>query len=416
MALGNVGPTNQQKLQSQQQLQPQQQLHKSQNQSILGKRPAPGKKTGVSYNLISGGIVDGGREKENERHDVFYQMGGNAVNSMPALGSLNPPPLPFPSSAPSPHIGGGSSPYFHHPPNVHVHPHQQQIHNQAHVRGNYPPQLHTQHRGQAQYRAHPQRQTAVHVHQQKQWHPPTVGGGSGGDMYGYPDVSGIHVGDQFYSNWMKPGHPAGDYNQFYDMQGQQNWPNIGGPEMQQNQDKTRNRLVDYRKEYLPSGMTSLLGDPNEHSTRREWPVYTPGSNSGTIGNHRGNLDPISALLQPPVPNGSFGRHGPVQSEPSLSSIVIGQHQQKFQEGENHHGDATRVNHQGQRNVAASTKGKEERGDIYSAVASGSRRVESSDSSSLEPKVANSGGGPRKLIILRGLPGSGKTTLARYSTP
>lgn len=354
------------------------------------------------------------------------------MNSMPSLGSLNPLP---PSSS------SGSLFYHHPPPPPSMQPYQQQQPpSQLQAlpgQGNFQPPLHMlppQYRIQTQYRAPPPRQQAPPPGQlappprqpapppgqptppqQKQWQTgPAVGTGGnrgGGNLYGYPDIRGV-AGDQFFSSWMNPGRPTSDYvDQYYNnMQGQQNWPNIGEAEMWQ---KTQNPSTDYGGgTHLPPGMSSLLGDPDERNSRSEWPLYAPGSNSGTIGDCRGKLDPMSAALLQPLapPNTSFGRHGPVQSELSFSSNAIGQGHRKFQEGESHHGGGggvTRVN--GRSNVGPFGEERARVGDSSGEV----QRVASGKS--MESGRSDGGasdGGPRKLVILRGLPGSGKTTLAR----
>lgn len=231
-------------------------------------------------------------------------------------------------------------------------------------------------------------------------------GGSTG-VYGYPNA---RPNNQFYSSWMNSRQGTGEYtNQFY-LQGQQNWPNIGEAELRYREhgfDTNQNPGTNYDGSYLPPGMTGLLRDANETS-KSDWPLYTSGS-SGAIGDYRSKMDIVSALLQPertPVSSNSFTRQGPNQSEPSLASMTSSQ-DRPYREGDSQRFNKDERLHCERKDTTPVGEGK----GVVSKVALANERSKDSSSRESETKDRESSG-TKKLIILRGLPGSGKTTLAR----
>ena len=347
-----------------------------QNQSILGKRSAPGNQKTTS---TSRSVAGGGATVESGNQQLFYQMGGSAATPMTSIGSadslyrrtgapLLPQPLP-------------------------------QVRN---TKVNYQTQFQSPaHRSQPQYGGGVQQQGHHQSSQQKQWHPAMAPGSGGGvGLYGYPDV---RPSDQYFSSsWMNPRQATNDFSEQYYTQGQQKWPNYSDNELRYgNSDRTGNPVPNYGGSYLSPAMTSLLGEPHEQM-KSDWPVYASaasGSN-GTIGDGRGNMGAISKLLQPPpMSSNSFSRRDPSQSEPSLSNMAGAQ---QHQAGGSHHA-AVESDQHGRKEVAASNS---EGGRSDGGVAAEKRKVSVERDSKLKES------GPKKLIILRGLPGSGKTTLAK----
>jgi hypothetical protein len=124
---------------------------------------------------------------------------------------------------------------------------------------------------------------------------------------------------------------------------------------------------------------------------------------------RGNMDAISALLQPATVTSSsssslssdFGRYGHFQSEPSLTRLQT-TNAHRGHDG-NGRGDApgNKVDPHGRKT------------GVIGSGSSGAANVTTQSRKGSGGSEVKGDGGSKKLIILRGLPGSGKTTLARY---
>lgn len=395
---------------------PYQQTHQSKayGQTNLGKGTAPGNQrragggtntTGVHGDNVA--LHGHGQQKPPQVQGGFYQLGGSTVNSMPALNALEP------------------NSYFYHqalqPPqrstatNMQQQQHQYQLQSQSHSHSKFQPQSHSQVQAQAQYRAQQQQQA------QRM--------GTGNGIYGY---SGLRPNDPLLASWMNSSSRQSDFSnttntknsQFYSTLQQpgqhQNWPNVmdgGGKtaslqQYHQQQQQSPNPLPSYRGTGGYSLHTpvsnSLLGVQGDQSHKSDWSMYSVDGSSANSGggDGRGNMDPISALLLQPeramtssslsLSSSDFGRYGYVQSEPSLSKLQMSNAHHR---GHNSRGDApgNKVDPHGRKTGANS-------GSSGAATQSGK------GSGGSEVK---GDGGSKKLIILRGLPGSGKTTLARY---
>ena len=379
---------------------------KAYGQTNLGKGTAPG-----NQRRAGGGANMAGVHGDNvavhghtsQQKPGFYQLGGSAVNSMPALNALEP------------------SSYFYHqalqPQRTNLQQqvqqplhHQYQLQPQSHSHSQFQHQAHSQAQAQAQYRAQQQQQ-------QKQQQAQHMGTGViGNGMYGY---SGIRPNDPFLTSWMNSSK-QGDFSnatntknsQFYatlQPSQRQNWPNVVGgaggkaASLQQYQQHQEHRVKTQNPNPLPYGagayplqaVNSLLGGQGDQNHKPGWPMYSAGGSNASGNDERVKMDAISVLLQPERSQSSssnnFGQYGHVQSEPSLS---------KLQTTSVHHGH--------------------NRGDVPGNKVDPHGRKTGVTSSSVAQSAKELGGsevkgdsGSKKLIILRGLPGSGKTTLARY---
>ena len=126
-------------------------------------------------------------------------------------------------------------------------------------------------------------------------------------------------------------------------------------------------------------------------------MYSTGGGGGS--EERGKMDTVSALIQPErSPLSGLIRYGHIESEPSSSKPST----------DGHHG----------RSVGGAPGNKVDAHGKKAVAHTGSRVGRTTSGTIDERRSEKSSGvksdrGPRKLIILRGLPGSGKTTLARY---
>ena len=407
---GELGGTNVlgTALQMGQQKLPYQQTYQSKGhgQTNLGKGTAPGNQRraggGSSVAGVHSDSIPLHVQTSQQQQQVppaghgFYQMGGSAVNSMPSLNELDP------------------SSYFYHqalPPHNAQQQQQRQLHQQyqlqpqSHSHSQFQPQSHSKHGAQAQYRAQQQQQQ-----QQAQRMGTDI---LGNEMYGY---SGMRPNDPFFASWLNSSRQSDFSNssnsgQFYAQPpgGQQNWPNIGltggntaslqqyqQQQQEQHRVKTKQNPLPYGGSggYPPQPINSLMGNPSEQNHKSGWPIY-PAAGGGSIGEERGKMDAISALLQPERSTSDFSRYGPVQSEPSLSKMT-GVHQRHNEGAPANKVEVHRRKTGPPVSIGGGVSGT---GTVTSGKGSGNSEV----------KVD---GGSRKLIILRGLPGSGKTTLAR----
>ena len=347
---------------------------------------------------------------------MFYQMGGSGVNSsMPAaLGHMDP---------------ATASMYYQNTADVLQH--QAQARQTGFARTGYPHPPAVQH-----HQAHTPVQHGGNQPQpggNKHWPPTVISGGNntysggGGGMYGYTNFG---QDGQYYGSWMNSGPRPGDYmDQFY-RSGQQSWPNISESGLQYNGERETGTgtgtMRSYGGDYYSHVMGSLAGgDSNEGAKKSDWPMYP--SESGSIQEHKANLDAIAALLHPetsPLSDGQFSRHSYVRSEPSSLSNLAGLVQRQSYEGEGvsgHVGGGDRVEHRGKRDVSAAIgeeragSGEGQNAGKGQSTAGGEVRRGGSDKKTRSERVKvgeGRGSKPKKLIILRGLPGSGKTTLAR----
>ena len=393
---------------------PYQQAHQSKTygQTNLGKGTAPG-----NQRRAGGGANMAGVHSDNvalhgqtaQQKPGFYQLGGSAVNSMPALNALEP------------------SSYFYHqalqPQRTNLQQqaqqqlhHQYQLQPQSHSHSQFQTQAHSQAQAQAQVQA---QYRAQQQQQQQQQQAQRMGTGViGNGMYGY---SGMRPNDPFLASWINSSRQSDFSNttnpknsQFYAtlQPGQhQNWPNVGNAggkaaSLQQYQQQQEHRVKTQNPNPLPYGaggyplqaVNSLLGGQGDQNHKPGWPVYSAGGSNASGSDERGKMDAISALLQPErslsSSSNDFGRYGHIQSEPSLT---------KLQTTSVHHGHyrgdvpGNKVDPHGRKI-----------GVIGSSAASVTQSAKGSGGSEVK-----SDSGSKKLIILRGLPGSGKTTLARY---
>ena len=420
---GGLRVTPQQRVQQN----PYQQNHQSKayGQTNLGKGTAPGnqRRAGGGTNT-AGGHGDNvplhghGQQKPPQVQGGFYQLGGTAVNSMPALSAaLEPNSYFYHQALQPPQQRGATTTNNMQQQALH---HQYQLPPQSHSHSKFQPQSHSQAQAQAQYRAQQQ-------HQQQQ-QAQRMGTGNG--MYGY---SGLRPNDPLLASWMNSSSRQSDFSnntnakngQFYptlQQPGQhQNWPTVmdgGGKtanlqQYHQQQQQNPNPLP-----YGGSGgyplqapvSNSLLGGQGDQSRKSDWSMYSVAgsSSSGGGGNERGNMDAISSLLLQPeramtssssssMSSSDFGRYGHVQSEPSLSKL-----------------QTTNAHHRGHNSGGAAPGNKVDPHGRKTGVNSGSSGAAATQSGKGSGGSEVKGdGGSKKLIILRGLPGSGKTTLARY---
>ena len=387
---GNAVSNNTAQKNQQKQNLPNQQQSKGQVQSNFGKGSAPS-------NQKSGSVAMSNQQQQQLQAQMqgqggFYQMGGSNVTSMPAMGSLDPSTSP-------------SLLYYHRQAALHQQQQQQQQqqrqlqqsriiqpsqfqprppHNyQSHSHSQY--QVRQQARGGQLPQSQHQQQTQP---QQQQWHSAVGTGNSGAtSLYGYPEM---RENDPYFANWMNPAPAQSSYTDQFHVQGQQNWPNIGEASLpyQEREVKTQNSLSYGGGTYPRPGMNSLLGDPPDHA-KLEWPLYAPGRGI----NERTSVDPVSALLHPPGTadrspmSSKFGSQGlvHVHSEPSFPKQADSHQRREGEKAEPH----------GSRKDGAPASGGK------SGNTGTGNRKKMSDTNR-----------PKKLIILRGLPGSGKTTLAR----
>ena len=350
---------------------------------------------------------------ESGSGEMFYQMGGSGVNSsMPAsLASMDPAAAPL---------------FYHNSAQaLQRHPQTQQAN---FSRTSYPhPTAVPQHRAQA-----PPPQHRGHQPGNKHWPPPVISGGSGsygsngggggvGGLYGYANFG---QDGQYLASWMNRAPRSSDYAEQFYRQGQQTWPNVSESGLQYSERGATERAAgSYGGNYYTHGMNFPTGgDSNDQANKSDWPIYM--SESSSIREHKANLDAIAALLHPetsPLSDGSFGRRGYVQSEPSSLSGYAQRPLYEGGGGGSDHVAGERGEHHGkQRNVAV--VGEEEvveveNGDKGTSAASSEEKGADERAKSEGKGNRDEGGGkaasrPRKLIILRGLPGSGKTTLAK----
>ena len=393
----------------------------------------------------------------------FYQLGGSTVNSMPALNTLEPssyfyhqalqPPQPTQQQRTTASLQQQQAAQ-----QQLQHQYQRQA-AQSHSHSQFQPQSHSQ----AQYQAQQQHAQRMRT------------GVIGNGMYGYSGMrpndpflaswmnssrqsdfsnSTNTKNSQFYAALQRPGQ-------------HQNWPNtIGGggggggiaaaggggkathlqqyQQYQQEQHKVKTQNPNpvpppygsaggYPLQ-APVTNISLLGGQTDKSHKHGWPMYSAGaggvSNATTSGgggagnaNERGKMDPLSVLLQPERAMSAsssqlsdFGRYGHVQSEPSLSKLqtaataVTGVHYGHTSTSSRGDvpGNNNKVDPHGRKpGVIGSTSSASGGGGTGSVTHAHSGK----ESGGSEVKGVDSGS--KKLIILRGLPGSGKTTLARY---
>ena len=392
-----------------------QQTHQSKayGQTNLGKGTAPGNQRRAGGGTNMAGVHNDNvplhgqaTQQKQQVQGGFYQLGGSAVNSMPALNALEP------------------SSYFYHqalqPQRTNLQQqqqaqqqlhHQYQIQPQSHSHSQFQPPSHSQAQAQAQYRAQQQQQ-------QQQQQAQHVGTGNG--MYGY---SGMRPNDPFLANWMNSSRPSDFSNatntknsQFYATlpPGQhQNWPNVvsaGGKaatlqqyqQLQEHRAKTQNpNPLPYSTGGYPvQTLNNLLGNQSDHNLKPGWPVYSAGGTSSSNSDERGKMDAISVLLQPErslSSSNDFGRYGHIQSEPSLSKLQTN----------------TSVHHGHNRGDAPGNKVDPHNRKTGAPVMGGAASTVTQSSKGTASSEVKGDGASKKLIILRGLPGSGKTTLARY---
>ena len=416
---GGLRVTPQQRVQQN----PYQQSHQSKayGQTNLGKGTAPGnqRRAGGGTNT-AGGHGDNvplhghGQQKAPQVQGGFYQLGGTVVNSMPALSAaLEPNSYFYHQALQPPQQRGATTTNNMQQQALH---HQYQLPPQSHSHSKFQPQSHSQVQAQAQYRAQ----------QQQQQQAQRMGTGNG--MYGY---SGLRPNDPLLASWMNSSSRQSDFSNNTNAKNGQFYPTLQQPGQHQNWatvmdggGKTAN-LQQYHQQQqqnpnpLPYGgsggyplqapvSNSLLGGQSDQSRKSDWSMYSvaPGSSSSGSGNERGNMDAISALLLQPeramtssssMSSSDFGRYGHVQSEPSLSKL-----------------QTTNAHHRGHNSGGAAPGNKVDPHSRKTGVNSGSSGGAATQSGKGSGGSEVKGdGGSKKLIILRGLPGSGKTTLARY---